>query len=552
MAYTVPQLQISQQFTNTPTSVVSPLSALIIGPAYTNNSITAVALGTAGTGYTAPVVAVTDSTGSGAGAIITANCVPVGAITAVALGTAGSLYTLPPIVSIADPTGYGAVITSNLSGNAVGSYTVVSGGFNYTSPVITVTNAPGDSTGHNAVPGAATLSTGDITSYTVVNGGNSYLTPVLVVTDSNGSGVNAVPGTVTISSSPVLNTAYSSAIGSVNTITDIENLFGNPTANPSANPLAYGLYCAVLNSNNNTVYYGAVPTNNLAGYNAILALAAKSNNYYGIVPLTNDATISGISAAVISHINSMSTPANAKWRTCWLSPSLSGIGSLQTQINAYIAALPDGLAENININTGPRRIHYVFPDTYYIGPSTNVSGYYLAASLAATRSGAAPNQSLTNTQVLGPYYLDKPLSTFTDTQLNQLAAAGVWIVTQVGKGATAYTRQQLTGDNTNLNFSEDSITANVDSISYALQAALTPFIGIYNITPATVLGVKAAINSVLQFYMLETFTERAGNQLIGYTINSIQQDPTYLDQIDIVVTLQVPYPMNFITLSLSV
>jgi hypothetical protein len=115
-----------------------------------------------------------------------------------------------------------------------------------------------------------------------------------------------------------------------------------------------------------------------------------------------------------------------------------------------------------------------------------------------------------------------------------------------------YTRQQLTGDNTNLNFSEDSITANVDSISYALQAALTPFIGIYNITPATVLGVKAAINSVLQFYMLETFTERAGNQLIGYTINSIQQDPTYLDQIDIVVTLQVPYPMNFITLSLSV
>jgi len=144
------------------------------------------------------------------------------------------------------------------------------------------------------------------------------------------------------------------------------------------------------------------------------------------------------------------------------------------------------------------------------------------------------------------------LETFTETQLDTLAENGVWIVTQDKKGGSAYTRHQLTGDTTNLNYSEDSITANVDVISYGLQAALRPYVGIYNITPGVLLKVRAAVDRELNYRLTNTYTEQAGNQLLSYDILSITQNAQFQDRIDVVIQLQVPYPMNFIVITLGV
>src|SRR5579859_5677092 len=162
MSYSVPSLLISQEFNQVPAFTASPLPALIIGPTYLTGSITAVALGTAGSGYVAPpTITVTDTTG--VDAVITAVLANLnGAILTVAVATQGSGYanspSAPPTITISDATGVRAQLLAVVVGGAVTSITVVNGGYGYSSsPTITIA-APGSGT--TAVAGAITRGTG--------------------------------------------------------------------------------------------------------------------------------------------------------------------------------------------------------------------------------------------------------------------------------------------------------------------------------------------------------------------------------------------------------
>jgi hypothetical protein len=198
-----------------------------------------------------------------------------------------------------------------------------------------------------------------------------------------------------------------------------------------------------------------------------------------------------------------------------------------------------------------RRVRVVFPPTVKSG-STVLPGYIVAAALAGLRGGVVPHQGLTNTTVLGFDDLTASVRTFTETQLNRLAAQGIFIVTQAAIGATAYVRHQLTTDETSLNTSEDSITTNVDSISYGLMTALAPYIGIYNVHPRAVTLIRVAIANELNFRATATYTVRAGNQLNSFEIVSLAQNPTFKDRVDADIVLDVPYPLNKLAIKLIV
>lgn len=66
---------------------------------------------------------------------------------------------------------------------------------------------------------------------------------------------------------------------------------------------------------------------------------------------------------------------------------------------------------------------------------------------------------------------------FDADQLNALAAAGIWIVTQDPNTGKIYTRHALTTDMTDVNTREQMVTKNVDSISYVYLRQMAPFIG---------------------------------------------------------------------------
>jgi hypothetical protein len=428
------------------------------------------------------------------------------------------------------------------------------------------------------------------------------------------------------------------AIDSVRDLASVTTKLG--TVHPD-NPLAQGVYDAVLNAQNQIVYFIGVATNNLAGYNAAIKISEKSDKVYSFVPLTFDRTIQD---AVISHVNAYSTPEVGRWRIAWISapdnkstmlydlkdngdaytatvtddPAVSGTQyKLVTMAGAkFIEAgvrandsfrtnfrlSPDGelvydeyVVDRVRSNTtlllttslssaisspvkaqvvrnytkseraynisriagdyNNRRVRAVFPDTYKYGGVTK-QGFFAAAGLAGLRSGVVPHQGLTNTEFLGADDLSKVVIEFSQDDLNTMAEQGVWILTQEVIGATPYVRHQLTTDTRSLNTSEDSITTNVDSISYALRSVLAPFIGRFNVNPDNVIAVRAVLVEELRFRAGSTYTSRAGNQLVSFTpdtdIIRLEQNAQYKDRLDVEVRLNVPYPMNYINLTLVV
>lgn len=465
-----------------------------------------------------------------------------------------------------------------------------------------------------------------------INDGISAYDPGLV----NGSDLLTLPvsvATVYVQHRDLV-TSNSVAIGSVTTTDEITTVLG--TVDPD-NPLAQGVYNATLNSNGVSVYYAALQTNDLSGYNYALGLAKKTNTYYGLVPLTFD---SATQEAVVAHVNALSTASAAQWRVAWLSVpaaptaliyntksntdpwegtitddtltagtqytllTITGAtfitNGIRTTDQVFINFRVDSTGTTVYdtytvsevrtqttlvLVSGPaaaiasptkvqiqrsyttseqaatlasiagsyanRRVRVVFPDNVKNGTVVQ-EGYQVAAALAGLRSGVVPQQGLTNVQVLGFTDLTESVVQFTADDLNTLAASGVWIVTQSVVGATPYVRHQLTSDQSSLNTSEDSITTNVDSISYGLQAELEPFIGVYNINPTTIDVITAAIDGQLNFRLTQTFTARAGNQLTSYKILSVAQDPLFFDRINVSVQLGVPYPLNFVVITLLV
>ena len=113
---------------------------------------------------------------------------------------------------------------------------------------------------------------------------------------------------------------------------------------------------------------------------------------------------------------------------------------------------------------GNRRVCAVWPDRVGSG-GVMQDGYYLAAALAGLASGVVPHQGLTNVEVSGFDDYTRSYKMFNETQLNRMAEAGVWIVTEDRDG-TPYTRHALTTNNLDLNRKEEMIRRNVDSISY--------------------------------------------------------------------------------------
>lgn len=430
-------------------------------------------------------------------------------------------------------------------------------------------------------------------------------------------------------------TTHSNSIGSVTSLSEVVTVLGQVDVQ---NPLAQGVYDAVLNAQGVPVYFGGVPTNDLAGYNSILGLAEQRTDYYSIVPMTFD---SAIQDAVVAHVNALSTPELAKWRVTWLSKALDEttlkydldsegvtwkatfgddpeststtantlvtvagasfvtdgiragdkvltnfrydvngnlindsyiVSSVRTETTLVLVsgpAAPISIAQKVQVarvfdkdeqinnlaavgsGYNNRRVRAVFPPTCKNG-SIVKEGFFLAAALAGLRSGVVPHQGLTNSQVLGFTDLSLAVFGFTQTQLNRLAESGYLIVTQNVVGGTPYVRHQLTTDSSSLNTSEDSITTNVDSISYGLAKVLAPYVGIYNINPNAVLVVRAAIVNELDFRKLNTLTARAGNQLNGYTIDSFAVSAAFKDRLEAVITIEVPAPLNFISITLLV
>jgi hypothetical protein len=193
----------------------------------------------------------------------------------------------------------------------------------------------------------------------------------------------------------------------------------------------------------------------------------------------------------------------------------------------------------------------VWPDTIE-SSGTVMEGYFLAASLAGLSAGLLPQQPLTRVEVVGYSRVNRSSVKFNRAQLDALAVAGVYIVTQNSDGKI-YTRHAVTtGEYADINQREESVTRNVDSISYVLRDSLDPFIGIYSINASIVSKIEHLVDIELKKLIADYSTSASGPQVIAFTDLVIAQDALARDKINITVNLTVPYALNSIAVTLIV
>jgi FtsP/CotA-like multicopper oxidase with cupredoxin domain len=169
-----------------------------------------------GSGYiSAPAVTLISANGAGSGASATSTLDGVTAITVTAGATApvppatttATPYTLPPVVTIAAPTGCGTLNTTtcvaatavaSISGGQVTAITVVDPGAGYTAectaatnPAVTITTAVGDPTGAGATASSG-ITCGAVARINLTTGGSGYTkAPFVYFLGGGGTGATA-------------------------------------------------------------------------------------------------------------------------------------------------------------------------------------------------------------------------------------------------------------------------------------------------------------------------------------------------------------------------
>lgn len=174
-----------------------------------------------------------------------------------------------------------------------------------------------------------------------------------------------------------------------------------------------------------------------------------------------------------------------------------------------------------------------------------VPNRFLAAEIAGISSAVVPQQSITHTVIQGINKASRMYSRYTNTQLDDIAASGVLIVTQDTKGTDCYIRHQLTTemDKGNLYY-EESCTRNLDNISYALADIVNKYIGKANVTTSALRAIKIDITTALTEFTQDSKDDMVGPSLVDWDSLEIYQDPTFKDRVIIKVNLYLPLPLN--------
>jgi len=197
---------------------------------------------------------------------------------------------------------------------------------------------------------------------------------------------------------------------------------------------------------------------------------------------------------------------------------------------------------------GNRRVLMVAPEN--VGASIDaveqlIPGYYVCAALSGMTGQLAPQQGFTNFPITGFTRVSGSNDAFSRKQMNVGAAGGTWWVVQEVAGAPLTTRHQVTTDLTSIETREYSITKVVDFCAKFMRGGLRNFIGKFNITTSFLDSLSTVVQGQLSF-----LTE--SGVLLGGDLNNIIQDENAPDTVLIDVTLDVPYPCNYIRLTLVI
>ena len=200
-----------------------------------------------------------------------------------------------------------------------------------------------------------------------------------------------------------------------------------------------------------------------------------------------------------------------------------------------------------NATIANRRCFSTFPDTVVVpvnGIDKSLPGFYACAAIAGMCASKSPQQGFTNYPIAGLTGV-KGTEKFSKKQLNNMAGGGTYILIQDTIGGPVISRHQLSTDLSAIETRELSITKVVDYVAKFLRVGVRRYIGTFVINKDLLDSLSTTVHGLL------SFLEERG-VLIGSNINKILQDTSAPDTVIIDVTLDVPYPCNYIRLTLVI
>lgn len=205
-------------------------------------------------------------------------------------------------------------------------------------------------------------------------------------------------------------------------------------------------------------------------------------------------------------------------------------------VKARSQAIGDRRAANVWTHQGTNFVE---------GQFQRIPNRYLAAEIAGLRTALRPQQGLTRTEVQTITNASAMHTLFTQDQLDEIAAAGTFIVTQDVESGDTFIRHQLTTDTSSGSlFYEDSVGTNLDDLSFQIKDAVEGYIGKRNVTPATVSEVRGVVRDILQTTTEADAGDQAGPQIISYQDLVVRAHPVLKDRIEISVQVEMPLPLN--------
>lgn len=238
------------------------------------------------------------------------------------------------------------------------------------------------------------------------------------------------------------------------------------------------------------------------------------------------------------------TVINAAWSMKVRGDSLIIPGSNPEKLDYSLVA---STVAQANAGFKSRRLYSVFPEavkTTIGGVEKEVPGYYACAAYTGMCASQPPQQGFTNFPVTG---LTGVVGTekFTKKQLNEMAGGGTFILMQEVQGGPVICRHQVSTELTSIETRELSITKVVDYTAKFLRASLRKYIGVLTINDQFLDSVGTTTQGILNFLI-------ENGVLLGAELNNIIQDEENPDTVLIDITLSVPYPANYIRLTLVV
>jgi len=146
-----------------------------------------------------------------------------------------------------------------------------------------------------------------------------------------------------------------------------------------------------------------------------------------------------------------------------------------------------------------------------------------------------------------------PLIKFSRSQLNTIAAGGVWLVVKDFDGRV-FTRHQLTSYNNedDLNQREQSKTTNLDHISRDFYANTQDLFGQGNISPEMLNLIRQRVNSLIEKISNRSYPAKIGPQMLDAEIIRLERDSLLRDTVTVEINPGLPDPLNTLNILFTV